>query len=146
MWRLYHPEVDSSIEINMTTPPTFPIQPHGQLIVLRAGESIGRRTIILAKRDDSSGIVIKEQYIEISRRFIEGRILEQIHEGGRFPGVVDFTSWKYVANEDGQISVKHQHKESAETRWKTHIVLEDKGTPFMDIKTPRELLMGIHDF
>jgi hypothetical protein len=147
MWRLYNPEVDPSITIHMTPQPTFTIGTHDQLVVIHAGESIGRRTTILTQLDGKSSIVIKEQYIEKSRRFLEGPMLKQIHEDGRFPGVVGLESWDYVtnANDGKKISVQHQDQGTTVTQFKIRLVLKDKGTRLMDVKTPRELLMGIYD-
>jgi hypothetical protein len=142
MWRLYHPEVDLSITIDLKTPrPTFTIKPHDKLIVLRVGESIGRRTTILTRLDGESDTIIKEQFVESGRRFMEGPILEQIHKDGRFPGVVGLKSWEYVTNKKKKVSVKHK----GTSRSKTRLILDGKGTPLMDVKTPRELLMGIYD-
>jgi hypothetical protein len=165
MWRLYNPELDPSITIDMTPPtPIFTVtangrKPYGSLSVFRTGESIGRRTIILARalpdfepprqlRSASSVgskdaiIVIKEQYIEEGRRFKEGPILEKIHTGGRFPGVVRLDHYEHVEG----ISVEHQtNSDDKVKRLKTRLVLKDRGTRLADVKTPREFLMGIYD-
>jgi len=142
MWRLYHPEVDSSITIDMNAPcPTFTIKTYDQLIVLCAGESMGGRTTVLARLDGSSSIVIKEQFVNTVHGFTEGPILEEIHKDGRFPGVVGLDGWEYVINGDKKVSVKHKRMKLSKIR----LILKDKGTPFMDVKTPRELLMGIYD-
>jgi hypothetical protein len=157
MWRLYNPELDPSITVDMTTSklPTFTVttkdETHDQLGVLRAGEGIGRRTIILAapQRHPRSNIVIKEQYIEAGRRFKEGPILKKIHAGGRFPGVVRLDHCEYVKNGDQSISVEHQTKKgnvaTTVTRLKSRVVLKDRGTRLADVKTPQEFLMGIYD-
>jgi hypothetical protein len=73
---------------------------------------------------------------------MEGPILEQIHKDGRFPGVVGLNSWNYVTNKKNEkVSVQR----SGMIRSKTRLILDGKGTPLMDVKTPRELLMGIYD-
>jgi hypothetical protein len=143
MWRLYHPEVDSTIKISMTTPHTFTVGDYDQLTVIHAGESIGRRTIVLAQLDGEYDTVIKEQYIEDSCRYLEGPILERIHKDGRFPGVVLLDRWSHVVNNNGtKVSVEHRHEVM---RSKMRLVLKAEGTRLMDVKTPRELLMGIYD-
>jgi len=146
MWRLYNPEVDSTITVNLkASPPTFTIGKYDQLIVLRAGESIGRRTMILAQDDPRSSIVIKEQYIEDSCRSNEETLLGQIHEDGRFPGIVRLEHFEYVTHEDNRISVQHRTDESTVTRYKIRLVLKDRGVGMMDVITPRVLLMGMYD-
>ena len=206
MWRLYNPECDESIAVDMeTSPPTFTVVAGGttykQLIVSCAGESIGRRTIVFQRfRPEPEGgasegeqgqeiaenppgdspnihgsqnaerrrskrrknasssrntqgpdIVIKEQYIEPSRRFKEGPILEKIHEDGDFPGVVRLGYYEDVKNNGQEICVEESKEpESKEPqpkakRVKTRLVLKDRGTPLEEVGTMRELLMGVYD-
>jgi hypothetical protein len=161
MWRLYNTALDPSIAIDMTTSP-IPIftvttddnKKHGSLGILQTGESIGLRSIVLARHQPEPGsspasdeldpnIVIKEQYIVEGRRFMEGPILKKIHEAGRFPGVVRLDHSEYVKG----ISVEHRtnKKDDKITRLKTRLVLKDKGNRLADVKTPREFLMGIYD-
>jgi hypothetical protein len=158
MWRLYNPELDPSITIDMTTSPipTFTVatndqKNYGSLSVFRAGESIGRRTIVLASERLPShsnapdpDIVIKEQYIEVGRRFMEGPILKKIHENGCLPGVVRLDHFEYVKG----VSVEHKTGKKDDdtiTRVKTRLVLKDRGDRLADVKTPRDFLMGIYD-
>jgi hypothetical protein len=158
MWRLYNPELDPSITIDMMTSPipTFTVatddnKRHGSLSILHTGESIGLRSIVLARpRPGCSlaadeldpNIVIKEQYIEEGRSFVEGPILKRIHTGGWFPGVVRLDHFEYVKG----ISVERQpNVDDTVTRLKTRLVLKDRGTRLADVKTPREFLMGIYD-
>jgi hypothetical protein len=149
MWRLYHPECDPSITVDVkTSTPNFTVvtannQKHTQLVVFHAGESIGRRTIVLKSLDPDSSIVIKEQFIETGRRFEEGPILGKIHEGGRFPGVVRLDEHAYPQKDNQNISVSSGLP--MVTRQKTRLVLKDKGPRLADAKTLRELLMGIYD-
>jgi len=226
MWRLYNPECDKSITVDMeTSPPTFTVVAGGtrytQLVVSRTGESIGRRTIVFERLrcrasegeqkqetaenqpDDSSpnidrpqeteprrskrltknsnigndkaqdlqggsspnidrsqdpNIVIKEQYIEPSRRFREGPILNKIHEDKYFPGVVRLHHHEEVKNDDQEISLESEVeglglKLESEVeglglkakRVKTRLVLKDRGTPLEKVGTMRELLMGVYD-
>jgi hypothetical protein len=218
MWRLYKPECDKSITIDMETSlPTFTVVAGGttynQLVVSRAGESIGRRTIVFTRlgskpeggasegerKQETAGdapgdpgpnsdgsrktrrrrserlarnpnneaqplqgsssrnidpsqdpnIVIKEQYIEASRRFKEGPILKKIHVNGDFPfpGVVRLDHHEDVKNDDREISVEEESKGTKGTpkRVKTRLVLKDRGTPLEKVETMRELLMGVYD-
>jgi hypothetical protein len=170
MWRLYNPECDKSITVDMeTSPPTFTViagrTTYNQLVVSRAGESIGRRTIVFEKlgprasegeqqqaqhlqgRSQDPNILIKEQYVEPSRRFKEGPILKKIHRDGDFPGVVRLDYHENVKNNDQEISVEEEPKEpeSKAKRVKTRLVLKDRGTPLEEVGTMRELLMGVYD-
>jgi hypothetical protein len=61
MWRLYNPECDKTITVDMnTSPPTFAVVAGGVIydkrIVSRVGESIGRRTIVFKRLDPQSEI------------------------------------------------------------------------------------------
>lgn len=184
MWRLYNPELDPSITIDMkpglpmrpSNHPTFTVtttdgKTYASLSILRAGESIGRRTIVLARLSietetptepqtspsiileerhiESLVIVIKEQYIENGRRFREATILKKIHGDARFPGVVRLSHSEQVMDNGHPISVEYQTKKkkvaTTVTRSKTRLVMKDKGTRLADVKTPREFLMGIYD-
>jgi hypothetical protein len=199
MWRLYNPECDKTITVDMnTSPPTFTVvaggTTYGQCIVSRAGESIGRRTIVFErlgplpesegnqnqnqkKAPDPPGdpspnldgsrkpqrrstrleesriakhktyradtIVIKEQYVQISRRFKEGLILEKIHQPDDFPGVVRLKHHEIVMNDGQEICVEFGSPEAK--RVKIRLVLKDRGTPLEKVETMRELLMGVYD-
>ena len=151
IWRLYNPEVDPCINIciNPKGKPTFAIKTnepgeYDELDILRVGESIGRRTIMMRRPNPSCKVVIEEQYIESTRRFREWTVLEAIHKGGRFPGVVRLQSHGGVKNKNGEdICVKSQS--STKIRLKPRVVLKDGGIRLMDIGTPKELLMGVYD-
>ncbi|KIM24503.1 hypothetical protein M408DRAFT_26973 [Serendipita vermifera MAFF 305830] len=196
VWRLYHPDTDPSITIKMNKHnsnsrieikkrPTFTIrsgsETYEDLLVLHAGRSIGRRTIILARQgtahhsidsdsdtdssnpevnncnlnDSSSGvfnssIVIKEQYLDSSRIFIEGPILKKIHSSGLFPGVVECINHEKVRHGDRAVSMSCKETDqdgvsSAKSRYKTRIVLKDQGTRLADVRTVRTFLKGIYD-
>jgi hypothetical protein len=151
MWRLHHPELDPTIAVNLkTSPPTFIVktsdgQEYDQLVILHAGESIGRRSTILARVDSSSGIIIKEQYIERGDGFREGPILNQIHEDGQFPGVIGLNHYEYAKDDNKRISIKHRTNKAKVVRSKVRLILKGRGVRLIDVKTPRVLLMGMYD-
>jgi hypothetical protein len=151
MWRLHHPELDPTIAVNLkTSPPTFIVktsdgQEYDQLVILHAGESIGRRSTILAQVDSSSSIIIKEQYIERGDGFREGPILDQIHEDGQFPGVIGLNHYEYVKDDNKRISIKHRTNKAKVVRSKVRLILKGRGVRLIDVKTPRVLLMGMYD-
>jgi hypothetical protein len=143
---LYEPVVDPSITANFERgkPPTFDIAVSGtaypNCTVHSAGTASGRRTIIFACPKPE--IVIKEQYIETSRRFEEGRALAKIHEKGTFPGVVRRGWYGTVEGSRGKELVV-EWKENK--RKKTRVVLLDKAPSIMDAKTVREALVAMYD-
>jgi hypothetical protein len=113
MWRQYHPERDQSITFEMKTypRPTFTVtttdgRHYDRLVVLNAGESIGRRTMVLGRPDRDCDVVIKGQHISIGRQCTEGPTLEMLHLGGRFPGVVHPEHWEYVMNEGQKLPIE----------------------------------------
>ncbi|KIM27089.1 hypothetical protein M408DRAFT_24840 [Serendipita vermifera MAFF 305830] len=152
IWRLYHPEVDSSVTINRVPEPTFNItvsdsRSINDLSILRTGESLGRRTTIMASKSDPS-TVIKEQYIELGRRYAEGPILRRIHSNGSFPGVIRLEHYSKVASDINPITVQYDGgTNSAETitRHKVRLVLKDTGEEITNVNTPRKVLMALYD-
>jgi hypothetical protein len=105
-----------------------------------AGTAFGRRTIIFTCPD--SEVVIKEQYIETTRRFEEGLILAKIHQNGTFPGVVRAVRPASPTNQsEKELIVEGRGSE----RRKTRVVLLDKAPSIMDAKTPREVLVAMYD-
>ncbi|KAG8810240.1 hypothetical protein FRB91_003840 [Serendipita sp. 411] len=97
-------------------------------------------------RNGLSATVIKEQYIEEGRRFNEGKLLEIIHEKGVFPGVVRVGTYGPVEDQGSRISITHT-PDGGRTivRYKTRLVLKDKGIPLSKVKTIRQLLMCCYD-
>ncbi|KAG8786972.1 hypothetical protein FRC15_010292 [Serendipita sp. 397] len=151
VWSLYYPDVDPSISINTNVPlPTFTVRVSDQetysgLKVSFTGDAIGRRTTIMT-RNGLSATVIKEQYIEDGRRFNEGELLDIIHEKGVFPGVVRVGTYGPVEDQGSRISIMHKpdgHR--AIVRYKTRLVLKDKGILLSKVKTIRQLLMCCYD-
>jgi hypothetical protein len=144
--RLYEPIVDSSITVNIEgdEAPTFDIKvledDYPNCTIHSAGTAFGRRTIIFA-RPDPEIVVIKEQYIETSRTFEEGPILEKIHKNGTFPGVVRRGWAGPVRSNEKELIVKCGGSE----RKKNRIVLLDKAPSIMDAKTVREVLVAMYD-
>jgi len=82
--------------------------------------------------------VIKEQYREANDRFDEPSIINHIHEDGPFPGVIQLVHHEVVKTPEGT-------EISSRKRSKIRIIEKDWGTPFMDIKTPREVLHVCYD-
>jgi hypothetical protein len=147
IWRLYEPDVDSSITANFERGkrPTFDITVPGtatykNCAIQSAGTPFGRRTIVFTCPD--SEIVIKEQYIETSRRFEEGQILTKIHQKGTFPGVVR-RGWYGTVEGSSKKEFVVEWKENK--RKKTRVVLLDKAPSIMDAKTVREVLVAMYD-
>jgi len=148
------PDFDSSLKIEYQNKdsehPTFVLlQERGNvdnLSLLHAGESIGRRTIVMANKDAKHrNVVIKEQYIEEGHRFKEENILKKIHENGRFPGVVSLVPDSPSSTTD--IFVTHKASETSKsiTRNKTRIMLTERGRSLLSGTTPREMLMVLFD-
>lgn len=146
VWSLYHPLLDTSITRNTTNDKTtFSITlsdgaRYDNLELGFTGSVPGRQTTIFFKPDDSC-TVIKEQYIDSDRRFFEGSILKIIHASGDFPGFVRLKWSEYVKNGGQRLAVSKR----STTRFKTRLVIQDKGTPLDSVKTVRELLMILYD-
>ncbi|CCA77111.1 hypothetical protein PIIN_11094 [Serendipita indica DSM 11827] len=146
VWSLYHPLLDTSITRNTTNDKTtFSITlsdgaRYDNLELGFTGSVPGRRTTIFFKPDDAC-TVIKEQYIDSDRRFFEGSILKIIHASGDFPGFVRLKWSEYVKNGGQRLAVSKR----STTRFKTRLVIQDKGTPLDSVKTVRELLMILYD-
>lgn len=98
------------------------------------GYPFGRRTNIFVTQTmdgDSPVRVIKEQRVRSTIRWTEKEILDTIHQGGAYPGVV-----RTVFFDQDLISAG---------RSKVRIGLLDKGTSFIDIDTPRKVLYALYD-
>ena len=97
------------------------------------GYPFGRRTNIFVPKEMSGNLpvrVIKEQRIRSTTRWTEKEILDAIHQGGTYPGVV-------------RAKFFDQHSTSSQS--KTRIGLLDTGTNFMDIDTPRKVIYALYD-
>lgn len=144
-WRLYHPDVDKTIQIHggSSGPPTFTVSTNGNTVyepcsILSTGGPFGRRTTVF----DAPSVVIKEQFIEIGRRFAEGPILERIHDKGCFPGVVRI-GWHDNVKSDGKdIELKQG---AVVNRIKKRLVLLDKAELLIGAHTVLEFLMALYD-
>jgi hypothetical protein len=143
--RLYEPLVDPSITVNMkgNKAPTFNIKlPETDYLnckIYSVGTAFGRRTIVFTCPKPK--VVIKEQYIETTRRFEEGSILTKIHENGTVPGVVRPGWFGSVQASENELIVEGRKSK----RKKTRVVLLDKVPSIMDAKTPREVLVAMYD-
>ncbi|KIM27088.1 hypothetical protein M408DRAFT_24839 [Serendipita vermifera MAFF 305830] len=152
LWRIYHPEVDSSMTVTLTMRPIFNIYIPGygcysDLLILRTAESLGRRTTIMTDNSDPP-VIIKEQYIEPGRRYAEGPILAKIHNEGSFPGVIRLDTYGPVLNDGKQVTVRHKGQAGLSksiVRNKVRLVLKDTGEEIMNAQTPREVLMALYD-
>jgi len=94
------------------------------------GYPFGRRTNIFVPKKMGGNLpvrVIKEQQIRSTTLWTEKEILDAIHQGGTYPGVV-------------RAKFFDRHSTS-----KTRIGLLDTGTNFMDIDTPRKVICALYD-
>ena len=154
--RLYSPHdtmVDPTVERVQGNPGSFNVK----LALQGGGETtcfgyphcishaaFGRRTTIFIEKDSPTKIdgkpihVIKEQYREPNHRFDEPMIINHIHRDGPFPGVIQLVHYEDVKDSKGT-------EISSGTRNKVRLTEKDWGTPFMDIKTPREALLICYD-
>jgi hypothetical protein len=106
-------------------------------ILESCGHPVGRRTAIF--RCDGDGGVIKEQYQRgTAAANLEKTILDRVHEGGDMPGVVRAVWCGLVTRDDG---TSVECGMGSWKREKVRLVLQDQGTPFMEIATPYEALL-----
>jgi hypothetical protein len=77
--------------------------------------------------------VIKDQYIRKSRRWSEKDILTKIHANGTYPAVVRMCF-------SGEIT-----KARCGDRIRVRICLQDYGTDFLSLKTPRDVIYALYD-
>ncbi|KIM22938.1 hypothetical protein M408DRAFT_332617 [Serendipita vermifera MAFF 305830] len=103
------------------------------------GRPIGRRTTIFFTQDANAPI-IKEQYLRDS--FSEAAIINEIHENGPIPGVIQVYDHQEFQEGDSAVvcSIDTERK-----RHKVRLALKESGTPFMDIQTPYEVLVATYD-
>ena len=98
------------------------------------GYPFGRRTNIFVPKEMDGNLpvrVIKEQRIISTTRWTEKEILDAIHQGGTYPGVVRAKFFDQLSTSTSQS--------------KTRIGLLDTGTNFMDIDTPRKVIYALYD-
>jgi hypothetical protein len=123
--------------------------------LLAGGTAFGRRTTIFeVPTSRKKKRIIKDQYIELERRFSELEALTGIHGEATFPGVVRFVLPTTTPEEVEPIVVEQNRivrKESGgyetktETRKKTRLMLVDRANPLVNAKTPQEALIAIYD-
>jgi hypothetical protein len=157
IYRLYNPFQDLDIDRIVSGPEiTFTIRTDGETHqsckLTKVGTAFGRRTTIFEVPD--TNFVIKIQYIEKERRFLELKILKKIHEEGPFPGVVRIKVPAVTQSEAKEVVVKLDRRVKANngefktvtvTRQKTCLVMVDRGIPLMDAETPRDALIALYD-
>lgn len=162
MCRLYNPEVDGTITrvyelelgADLPTKPTFTIQDNGKELkgckILKVGAPFDRRTTVF---QTSEGKVIKEQYIELNCEYKEGLILQKIHEGGHFPGVVQYESYDIVKKTVIE-NTRHEPATSEveliavcedEKRKKARLVMPETAIRLTDVEIPLEVLILAYD-
>ena len=142
---LYEPtNVDPSITLNTEdTVPTFDIQCPGVTypgcFILHVGAAFGQRTVVFWTAD--AKVAIKEQYVDASRQD-EGPILNKVHHGGIFPGVVRVGWHGTMKSGDGQ----HIHvKDDNGVKEKRRLVMLDGGDSWLYAETLRDVLIATYD-
>jgi hypothetical protein len=85
------------------------------------------------KNDVTAIRVIKDQYIRKNRRWTEKDILAKIHAGGAYPAVVRMCFF-------GEITQVRYGD-----RIRVRICLQDYGTDFLSMKTPRKVIYALYD-
>jgi hypothetical protein len=77
--------------------------------------------------------VIKDQYIRKGRRWTEKEILDKIHASGTYPAVVRMC---FAGTIPGA---------ACGDRIRVRIALQDYGTDFLSLKTPRDTIYALYD-
>jgi hypothetical protein len=99
-------------------------------------DPFGRRPTVFIY-DPENGVnairVIKDQYIRKNRRWTEKDILEKIHADDAYPAVVTMCFFGEIA------------KARCGDRIRVRICLQDYGTDFLSLKTPREVIYALYD-
>jgi hypothetical protein len=117
--------------------------PNGSTLIRYTGCSLryshdpfGRRPTVFIY-DPKNGVnairVIKDQYIRKNRRWTEKDILEKIHADDTYPAVVTMCFF-------GEITGAR-----CDDRIRVRICLQDYGTDFLSLKTPREIIYALYD-
>ncbi|PVF98075.1 hypothetical protein CPB86DRAFT_759228 [Serendipita vermifera] len=136
-------------------------------VLAKAYTAFGKRTTLFETPDKD---LIKYQYIELDRRYLEPEILDHIHAEGPFPGVVRVkapvgtrpplergpivtqteqeghstektTLNSVIVKIDKLVGKVYETKE----RQRTRLVMEDRGISLMDVETPRDVLIIMYD-
>ncbi|KAL7281095.1 hypothetical protein ACG7TL_004401 [Trametes sanguinea] len=127
--------------------PTWTIQTEGGIysgaVIIFLGDPWGRRTTVFRITRRERSVIIKESYIDCSRRYDEVELLKRVHEHGYLPGVVRFISAEDIKNGDKPIVLKK--KDGSLTRKKRRIVLADLGQDLNLAGSVNDLLMAIYD-
>ena len=112
--------------------------------ISKAHDSAGRRTHIFENSATPARVnnipipIIKDQYLHPNRRFDEAGIIHHIHKHGNVPGVIYLAHSQNVVQADGLPIC-------CGDRNKRRVCLAECGKPFMDLKTPMEVLKVIYD-
>jgi hypothetical protein len=77
--------------------------------------------------------VIKDQYIRKGRRWTEKEILDKIHTSGTYPAVVRMCFAGTIPNA------------GCGDRIRVRMALQDYGTDFLSLKTPRDAIYALYD-
>jgi hypothetical protein len=142
---LYKPtNVDPSITLNTeNTIPMFDVRCPGATYaacsIFYVAEAFTQRTIILLTADGKAAI--KEQYVDPGRQDM-GSILNKVHRGGVFPGVVRLGWHGTLTCRAGKsIHVKDDNR----IKEKRRLVMLEVGEYWLHAETLRELLITIYD-
>ncbi|KAF8808450.1 hypothetical protein BYT27DRAFT_7096906, partial [Phlegmacium glaucopus] len=113
--------------------------------ILNARGSVGQRTHVFVNNEhpahfvDGSPIpIIKDQYRCQNHRFDEAEIIHHIHGDNDIPGVVHIAHSQALLHND-------RSPVCSGDRQKMRVCMLECGKPFMDLKTPLEVLIVIYD-
>ncbi|XP_006456876.1 hypothetical protein AGABI2DRAFT_181316 [Agaricus bisporus var. bisporus H97] len=99
-------------------------------------DPFGRRpnVFIYKPANDVTAIrVIKDQYIRKKRRWGEKELLEKIHKDGTYPAVVRMCLFREIPRAE------------CGNRIRVRICLQDYGTDFLSLETPRDMIYALYD-
>jgi hypothetical protein len=102
----------------------------------RSHVPFGRRSSVFKYQpnNDVTAIrVIKDQYISKDHRWTEKDILDKIHASGTYPAVVRMCFAGTIP------------EAGCGDRIRVRIVLQDHGTDFLSLKTPRDVIYALYD-
>jgi hypothetical protein len=102
----------------------------------RSHVPFGRRSSVFKYQpnNDVTAIrVIKDQYISKNHRWTEKDILDKIHASGTYPAVVRMCFAGTIP------------EAGCGDRIRVRIALQDYGTDFLSLKTPRDAIYALHD-
>jgi hypothetical protein len=100
-------------------------------------DPFGRRPNVFITTETGNQVgairVIKDQYIRKGRRWTEKEILDKIHANGTYPAVVRMC---FAGTIPGA---------ACGNRIRVRIALQDHGTDFLSLETPRDVIYALYD-